>query len=505
MSLLQSISEGAMRIVTDTSLTHEQAMMNLSKLPAQCFYSFTPPPGFERMQEEGLISDLGEGYAPLCPRYLLPDYELFMKKGCQFLRITPPTDLFGAIQALEMFYRHVPSITNFPVYLGRIDRLLQPFIKDEAEARRLIKHFLIFIDRTISDSYAHANIGPEATPAGEIILDCEYELQNATPSLTLLYDPAVTPDAFAAKCARNALACAKPSFANHLVYQQAYPVPYGIASCYNALPVGGGAYTLSRINLKSVAEHSADLDDFLDHMLPETVSTMCAFMDAKIRFLVEESLFFRSNFLVQEGFLRRELFTGMFGVVGLAECVNHLQTLRSRPQERFGHSNSADELGIAVMEHLKTLVNAHGSPYCEISDGHYSLHAQVGLDTDIGVSSGARIPIGDEIALYDHLRHAGTFHPFFHSGVGDIFPFEVTCKNNPEGLVDIIRGAFSVGMSYFSAYASDSDVIRITGYLVKRSDIEKLARGEAVQQDNVVWGLGEVRNSHILERKVRTL
>ena len=89
------------------------------------------------------------------------------------------------------------------------------------------------------------------------------------------------------------------------------------------------------------------------------------------------------------------------------------------------------------------------------------------------MSSGARIPIGDEIALYDHLRHAGQFHPYFHSGVGDIFPFEVTAKRNPESLVDLIKGAFSVGMRYFSAYASDSDVIRITGYLVKKSDIEK--------------------------------
>ena len=505
MSLLQSISEGALRIVTDTSLTHEQAMMNMSKLPGQCFYGFTPPPDFEQMLAEGLISDLGEGYAPFCPRYLLPDYELFLQKGCRFLRIAPPADLFEAIQALEMFYRHIPSITNFPVYLGRIDRLLQPFIRDEAQARYLIKRFLIFIDRTISDSYAHANIGPEATLAGEIILDCEYELQNAIPSITLLYDPAVTSDAFTAKCARNALACAKPSFANHAAYKNEYPVPYGIASCYNALPVGGGAFTLCRINLKAVAKSAKGLDDLLEYALPETVRTMCAFMDEKIRFLVEESLFFRSSFLVQEGFLSRDLFTGMFGVVGLAECVNHLLAQRGLAEERFGHNAEADELGIAVMKRLTELVNAHTAQYCAISGGHYSLHAQVGLDTDTGVSSGARIPIGDEIALYDHLRQAGRFHAFFHSGVGDIFPFEVTCKKNPESLVDVIRGAFSVGMRYFSAYASDSDVIRITGYLVKRSDIEKLARGEAVQQDNVVWGLGEVRNSHILERKVRSL
>ncbi len=505
MSLLTSIFKNTMQIVTDTSLTHEQAMMNLSKLPGQCFYGFTPPPAFERMLSDGRISDLGEGYSPFCPRYLLPDYDLFLQKGCTFLRIEPPKDLFEALQALQIIYRHVPSITNFPVYLGRLDKMLDPFIEDEAEARRLIKHFLIFIDRTISDSYAHANIGPEATKAGEILLDCEYELQNAIPSITLLYDPDITPEAFAVKCARNALACAKPSFANHAAYKNEYTVPYGIASCYNALPIGGGSYTLCRINLKAVAESSKDTDDFLYRALPETVSTMCAFMDEKIRFLVEKSIFFRSNFLVKEGLLRRELFTGMFGMVGLAECVNYLKELSGCKSERFGHSREADDLGVTIVERLSELVNAHNAPYCEITNGHYSLHAQVGLDTDIDVSSGARIPIGEEIELYDHLRQAGRFHPHFQSGVGDIFPFEATCKKNPESLIDVIRGGFAVGMRYFSAYASDSDVVRITGYLVKRSDLEKLARGEAVQQDNVVWGLGEVRNSHVLERKVRSL
>lgn len=505
MDLERELTQSTLKIAGDTSLTHEQAMMNLSKIPGQFVYGFVPPLGYGRLLDQGVLSDLGEGYAPICPRYILPDYDLFLKKGCSFLRIDPPKDLFEAIEALKMFYRHIPSITNFPVYLGRLDRMLEPFIRDEAEARRLIRHFMIFLDRTISDSYAHANIGPEATLAGEIILDCDYELQNATPSITLLYDPAITPDAFAARCARNDLACAKPSFANDAVYKNAYAGEYGIASCYNVLPVGGGAFTLARLNLKAAAEQAQSTEDLLERVLPEAVALNCAFMDEKIKFLIEKSLFFRSNFLVQEGFLHLDRFTGMFGVVGLAECVNHLEALEGRAGVLYGHSGAADSLAHCVMQRLTELVHAYKSPYCAVSGGHYSLHAQVGLDIDIGVSSGARIPIGDEIELYAHLRHAGQFHPYFHSGVGDIFPFEVTAKRNPESLVDLIKGAFSVGMRYFSAYASDADVIRITGYLVKKSDIEKLARGEAVQQDNVIWGLGEVQNSHILDRKVRSL
>lgn len=89
--------------------------------------------------------------------------------------------------------------------------------------------------------------------------------------------------------------------------------------------------------------------------------------------------------------------------------------------------------------------------------------------------------------------------------MGDIFPFDETAKRNPDAIVDLIKGGFAQGMRYFSTYGSDADVIRITGYLVKKSDIAKLDAGIAVQQANATWGLGEVRNSRILERKVRSL
>ena len=54
-----------------------------------------------------------------------------------------------------------------------------------------------------------------------------------------------------------------------------------------------------------------------------------------------------------------------------------------------------------------------------------------------------------------------------------------------------MKGAMEVGMRYISFYTSDSDVVRITGYLVKRSDMEKLERGEQVLNGAAVLGLGE--------------
>jgi len=317
-----------------------------------------------------------------------------------------------------------------------------------------------------------------------------------------LYDRELTSKSFAEACVRCALTCAKPSFANHSTYRLEHAQPYGIASCYNALNIGGGAFTLSRIVLKRAAEASSGIVDFLTRVLPQATDALCRFMDSKIEFLVERSHFFSSSFLVKEGFVAQDAFTGMLGVVGLHEAVNILMDKAGSPA-RFGKDCEADELGHTIMRSLEQLVQAHHNPYCMVSGGHFVLHAQVGIDSDIGISPGARIAIGEELPLYQHLRHAGSFHPYFPSGAGDIFPFDETYAREPSAILDIIDGGFASGMRYFSTYGKDSDVIRITGYLVKKSDMDALARGETVLQNNVIWGLGEARHGRILERMVR--
>ena len=132
------------------------------------------------------------------------------------------------------------------------------------------------------------------------------------------------------------------------------------------------------------------------------------------------------------------------------------------------------------------------------------LHAQVGLAQDENVTPGTRIPIGEEPAeLIDHLMVLSKFHKYFPSGTGDIFPIDLTVHKNPEYVLDIVKGAFQKDIRYLSFYSSDSDVIRVTGYLVKRSELEKLDAGNAVLLNTTGLGLGASKNGHILERKVR--
>lgn len=490
-------------------LTHEQKVCTMAGKADSLLEVLDLPEGLDELLNASIdtkcICDLNEGHAPVRPRYIIPDYAKFMREGSRFLQLEPPKDLFEALNSLLIFYKHVPSVTNFPVYVGALDELLEPFIDDvdEETAKKLLKLFLIHVDRTVLDSFSHANIGPKPTKAGRLILEVEEELEQAVPNLTLKYDADITDDDFALQAIKTSLRSAKPSFANHKMFKAELQEDYVIASCYNGLKLGGGSYTLCRLILSNIAKRAENLKDFQEKQLPYVLDIMARYMDARIRFEVEESGFFENNFLAKEGFISRDKFSAMFGMVGLAECVNILMEKEGK-EGRFGHSKEADDLGVAVMEQINAFNEQHENPYCEATGGHFLLHAQVGLSDDHDVSPGTRIPIGEEPAeLFEHLKHCSLFHKYFPSGTGDIFPIDMTVHKNPAFLLDIIKGSFKSDLRYLSFYASDSDVIRITGYLVKRSEIEKLRSGVAVLQDTTALGMGAADNCKIEERKVR--
>ncbi|BCN30084.1 YjjI family glycine radical enzyme [Anaeromicropila herbilytica] len=509
MEKVNQVRNNMLETVKSPTLTHEQKVAAMANHADSLLNVLDLPEGLLELMEDTAdgkcICDLNEGHAPLRPRYIVPDYEKFMREGSKFLQLDAPTDLQEALSYLLIFYKHVPSVTNYPVYLGQLDHLLEPFMKDvkEEDAKKLLRLFLIQIDRTVLDSFAHANIGPEATVAGRLLLEVEAELKQAVPNLTMKYEEGVTPDDFALQAIHTALKSAKPSFANHKMFESEHKTPYVIASCYNGLAYAGGAYTLSRLILGNIAKRAKDIKDFKENQLPYVMDIMARYMDERIKFMVEESGFFENNFLAKEGFIHRDRFTGMFGMVGLADCVNILLE-KEGIKGRFGHDENANDLGVEIMELIKNFNDNHMNPYCEVSEGHFLMHAQVGISEDIDVTPGTRIPIGEEPEeLIDHLMVCNRYHQYFPSGTGDIFPIDSTVNRNPDFILDIIKGAFRNKLRYLSFYEKDSDVIRISGYLVKRSEMNKLESGENVLQDTTALGLGAVKTGHVLERKVR--
>ncbi len=477
-------------------LTYRQRLFSLAR---EAENSIAPIQLTERAQwffTNGIISDMGEGKAPYRPRYVVPDYDTFLKQGSKFLLIDPPSNLFEAVSALLILYHHVPSVTGLPVYIGHLDRLLEPYIEDEQEAEKLIQMLLTQVDRTISDSFCHCDIGPYDTRAGRIILSLTKRLQRPCPNISLIYNQN-TPDDFAREAIACGLSCSKPSFVNDGIYASEWGENYAIVSCYNALPVGGGGYTLGRMDLKRLGEEARDERHLLDTLLPEAVAAQCEQMDKRIRYIVEDCRFFENSFLAEEGLIFPERFVGIFGLIGMAQCVNTMLHA-AEPEQRYGRSEEAAALAERILNSIHTQVRAYRPKY-----GEFYLHGQVGISTDQGVTPNVRIPVGEEPAFPEHIAFTARMHKHFACGVGDLFPFEPTAERNPQAVLDIIRGAFAQGMRYFSYYSSDADVIRITGYLVKRSDIEQLRSGRATLNGNTALGSEALSNLHVLERKVR--
>ena len=353
-----------MKIISDTSLTYRQQIIALARLAESYDTSLPLTEEEKQMKEDAILCDLNEGAAPYRPRYIIPDYSILMEKGSKFLDLPVPTNLLEATNYLLIMYQHVPSITTFPVYLGNLDELLEPFVEKETyeNAKNILKMFLLNIDRTLTDSFVHADIGPKESVTGKILLELSCEMQCAMPNLTLKYDPEQTSDEFAKLCAEAMLKVAKPSFANHKMFASEWGEDYVIASCYNGLKLAGGGYTLPRLRLYEMSKKAENIQDFKERVLPYYVKIMLGFMDKRIKFIVEESSFFKANFLVKEGFVKRENFTGMFGMVGLAECCNNLLCIKDKTKG-YGHNAIADQLGVEILEIMEKLVKEHEGLY----------------------------------------------------------------------------------------------------------------------------------------------
>lgn len=502
---IESVRDAVKAIQQDTAQTYGQQTSRLAKIAENVMdYPVKGEDAFYELYDKGEICDLDEGHAPYAPRYILPDYEKYLKEGSDFLRMEPPKTLLEATTALLVMYHHVPSVTRFPVYIGALDDLLEPFVQktDREEAKAILKSFLIQLDRTVDDSFCHANIGPYETETGNIILDLVAELQIVTPNMTLLYDEDKTPDAFAEKALKTSLVCANPAFANDKYYSSDFgDVDYGIASCYNALPKHGGAFTLSRLRLNKIAEGAESVDAFFANNLPRAIDTMLHFMESKIHYLVEETSFFKSNFLVKEDFVDLDNFVGLFGMVGLAECTQELLK-KDGVDAKFGIDESADAMGIRVMDFIEERVKNFTSDYSPVWNHRFMLHAQVGAANDEGTTAAHRIPIGQEPDLYTHIRQAAKFQKYFPSGVGDHFPFDETAERNPKAVLDVFKGGFKLGNRYLSAYNDDGDLIRVTGYLVKKSDVEAFKAGKQVTYDTAQYAADPLTKYGILDRKV---
>lgn len=488
-------------IINSDKLQYHEKRANLAREAEDLLSYVSVSDKVIEAMKSGILHDMNEGHRPYRPRYILPDYKKFIQQGSPYLNLDPPKNFYEAINALMILYRYVPSITGYPVYVGQIDDCLEPFADTVTplELENLMRMLLIYIDRTLPSAFVHMNIGPKDTRVGRLVLKLERELKKAIPNVSLKYDPKITPDDFAKYAIESALDIIKPYFVNHGLISSQLGENYGVVSCYNTLRIGGGAHTLCRINLKEIAKSSKDYKDFKEHKLKEAVTVLAELTNAKTKYLVEESNFFKTSFLATEGLIDLKKFTTMPAVYGLYECVEILSG------EKMGHTEAANGMAEEITKLFYDYIKSQPALYCEGTGGKHGVHAQSNIETDIDITPGVRIKYGEEPGIFDHIRLSGKLHKYFDTGCSDIYVFEDTAKENIDGMLKIIKGAMKNGIRILSVNCESTEFIRITGYLVKKKDIERYFKGESLREDSVVLGAESLMPGHLLDRKVKSL
>lgn len=495
--------ERILSIITDANLSPKQKS-HLLALEAESSLPYMPLSEQATVAlKEGVICDMFEGNAPFKPRYVLPDYQKFLKQGSEYLELKPAENFDDALNMLNILYHHVPSVTSIPVYLGQLDDVLLPYVASlsEEEIYHKIKRFWIMLDRTLPDAFMHANIGPSDNVICRTILRVDAELKQIAPNLTFMYDPQQTPDDLLRVATNNICQCSKPHVANYPMHAEVYgDKKFGIVSCYNSLPLSGGSNTLVRMNLKQVAERSENIEHFMQVALPEYCQTMFEIIDTRSAFLHEKSGFFDS-FLVKEELIDEKRFTPMFGIFGMAEAVNLLLEKEGITAE-YGLNDTANELGYSISEKLAGIVES--TPVKYGYQDRAQLHAQAGISLDTDVTPATRLSYGSEPDPINHIKASVGHHRFYTSGISDILTIDETVKSNPEAMYNLCKGALKLGMREFTANVDSNDLIRITGYMVRLSDIAKYKQ-QGSRTNTTFLGSEAADNTPLLKRQPRVI
>ena len=503
-SELTASQERCLAIATDTLLSPKQKANFLALEAENSIPYLSLSAETEKALSERVICDMYEGHAPYKPRYVLPDYARFLQQGSAYLELAPAEDFDDALNQLTILYHHVPSVTGLPVFLGYLDRLLMPYTEGHSEEQlyQKLKRFWIMLDRTLPDAFMHANIGPDDNIICRLILRIDAELKQVAPNLTFMYHPERTPGSLFLQVVENICECSKPHIANDIVHSAAFDdIGYGVVSCYNSLPIAGGGSTLSRINLREVALRSECADDFLSRQLPKYCGIQMELIERRTEFLYEDSQFFQTSFLVQEGLIKPERFAPMFGIYGMAEAVNILME-KDGIEASYEPGSPALALAYQISAQLDDYVVS--TPVKYGLNHRAMLHAQSGISSDKETTPGVRLPYGEEPDPVSHIMAVAPHHRYYTSGISDILTVDETIKQNPLAMLQLCKGAFSQGMREFTANVASNDLVRVTGYMVRLSDIQKFK--EAGSRINTTW-LGDeaAANCNILGRQPRVI
>ena len=120
------------------------------------------------------------------------------------------------------------------------------------------------------------------------------------------------------------------------------------------------------------------------------------------------------------------------------------------------------------------------------------------------MTPGVRIAYGHEPDPVSYVLANAAHHAFYTAGVSDILTIDETVKNNPEALFNLCKGALAAGYREFTANVAGNDLVRITGYMVRLSDIARYAQ-QGSRSNTTFLGAEAASNTEVLQRKARVV
>ena len=107
--------------------------------------------------------------------------------------------------------------------------------------------------------------------------------------------------------------------------------------------------------------------------------------------------------------------------------------------------------------------------------------------------------------MLEHITTCAPHHRLFAAGISDIFHVDETAVRNPQAMVDIIRGAFASGMRDFTFNLDSNEFVRITGYLVRKSDLAAIAEHGGARHSSDYLAAGSENAYHLTQRAVKRI
>jgi len=192
----------------------------------------------------------------------------------------------------------------------------------------------------------------------------------------------------------------------------------------------------------------------------------------------------------------------MYGVYAMAEAVNVLLEKEGR-SGKYGFDQAANEIGYRMSKQMAETVEAR--PLENVWRGRALLHAQAGISIDNEATPGVRIPYGTEPDPVSHVLALAPHHQYYPSGISEILTIDETVKNNKSAMLQLCKGAFDCGFREFTANVASNDLVRVTGYMIRLSDVKKFQECGGSRTNTTALGSEAADNTGILDRKPRVV